>query len=509
MREQRISCVVVCDDERPIGVISERDLVAELARTLTDGEVTTRLARDVMSSPLVTTTTGATIAEAMHQMLARRVRRLPVMSDKGVLLGVVTQSDLLRGEAAAHEQRSDYLEETIGRRTKDLADVAERLRETNRQRGEFLATMSHEIRTPLSAILGTVELLLDAPVEGNQRESLETIAMSGRTLLGILNDVLDLSKIDAGELGIDEEPFELAAVPQQVVRLLSARALERGNELSVRIEEGVPARVVGDAIRLQQVLGNFVSNAVKFTEDGYIDLVISSTPFDEERSRILFEVRDTGMGMKTVDVERVFLPYHQAEGDAEQRAKGTGLGLTICQRLVELMGGRIGARSKRHSGSVFWMELVLDCADAVAVPEPIGPDSVAGKRALVVDDDTIGRKVTARLLERLGCTVDVACDGLEAVQVTATEHYDVVFMDCEMPVLDGFEATREIRRREATTGRYQRVVAMTGHALVGARRACLEAGMDDYVSKPASRAVLSQAILRGAAASDEPRKGAA
>ncbi len=493
MREEAISCVVVCDEARPVGVISERDLVAELDRVLTTDNRSERYAHEIMSTPLVTTSPDATSEMAMRTMVERRIRRLPVLSSHGTLVGVVTQSDLLRGQLAHLAVRTDTLEAQVERRTRDLLDTAQRLEESNRQRGEFLTTMSHEIRTPLSGILGTVELMLDREDDPEQRDGLETIAQSGFAMLRIVNDVLDLSKIDAGEFAIVEEPFDVRGIAENVVRLLKARADGRGNTLVAKIAPDVPRFLLGDALRIQQVVSNLVANAVKFTENGWIDIEVTAHRYDAERRRIRVEVRDTGLGMKTADVERIFLPYEQAGTDHALHAQGTGLGLTICRRLVELMGGRIGVESKHGSGSSFWIELVLEVAGRSADADAPGADRF-DLAVLVVDDDNVSRRVMARLVESIGCRVDVAANGLDAVTKVDEQGYDVVLMDCEMPIFDGLEATSEIRRRRGARAPY--VIAMTGRALESERDACFAAGMDDYLLKPASRADLTARLGR-------------
>ncbi|MEQ9496466.1 MAG: ATP-binding protein [Deltaproteobacteria bacterium] len=507
MREEAISCVVVADDDgKAIGIISERDLVQELDLALGRAHEP-RLVRDVMSAPLVTTNPDATSDSAMRTMFERRIRRLPVLSSTGTLVGLVTQTDLLRGQLTELEARTDSLEAQVEKRTRELVATARRLEASNRQRGEFLATMSHEIRTPLSGILGTVELLLQGPVDPDFRENLETVAQSGVAMLHIVNDVLDLSKIDAGEFKIAEAPFEPRLLVRDVVRLLDARAQARGNTLGSSVADAVPKVLVGDSHRLRQVLSNLVSNAVKFTEHGWVDVVVSCQAVMRDRATVRIEVRDTGLGMETADVDRIFMPYTQAGDDALMHAQGTGLGLAICQRLMELMGGRIGVESKHGSGSMFWMELEL----AIGEEDELQPTEEITASfdidVLVVDDDAVSRRVLARQLESLGCTVDTATNGLDAVSKWSDRRYPVIFMDCEMPVFDGVEATTEIRQRARGEGPY--ICALTGRARDAEREACLEAGMNDYVLKPASRKDLVQRLNRVVEPADGVRAGAA
>ncbi len=507
MSEEAISCVVVADEQgKAVGIISERDLVRELGRAL-GGAYEPRRAREIMSASLVTTRPDATSESAMRTMFERRIRRLPVLSASGALVGLVTQTDLLRGQLTELEARTDSLEAQVEKRTRELVATARRLEASNRQRGEFLATMSHEIRTPLSGILGTVELLLHGPVDPDFRDNLETVAQSGMAMLHIVNDVLDLSKIDAGEFRIAEAPFEPRLLVRDVVRLLDARAQARGNTLGSCVADAVPKVLVGDSHRLRQVLSNLVSNAVKFTEQGWIDVVVSCQAVLRDRAALRIEVRDTGLGMETADVERIFTPYTQVGDDAQLHAQGTGLGLAICQRLMELMGGRIGVESKHGSGSMFWMELELaigELGESEPTEEITTPFDVD---VLVVDDDAVSRRVLARQLELLGCRVDTATDGLDAVSKWSDRRYPVIFMDCEMPVFDGVEATTQIRQLARRGGPY--ICALTGHARNAEREACRAAGMDDYLLKPASCKDLVQRLNRFAERSDHARVGAA
>ncbi|MGO1500535.1 MAG: ATP-binding protein [Marinobacter sp.] len=458
--------------------------------------------------------------------------RLPVplghqQDEIGTMVGIINQhleaidSTLaqLRLAESATKNYSTELEQEVESRTREISDKNHALQRGNRAlvkakegamrraraRANFLASMSHEIRTPLNGVLGMLGLAVESELDSAKRHRLQIALSTGESLLGILNDILDISKVEAGKLNLERIPFDMRGLVDECAMLYTQQARNKGVELIAETGQKFPDQFLGDPTRVRQVLNNLLSNAVKFTDTGNVRITAQYT-----ENSLTIEVTDTGIGISKEGLRRIFSPFSQADTQTSRLYGGTGLGLTLCRQLIERMHGDIKVSSKEQQGARFtvtlpipvYSNLTTDSPEQLCEPAGLPESSPPPKRSLrilLVEDNQVNQMVAGMLLKKMGHLADTAENGQLAIEALEQQHYDLVLMDCQMPVMDGYEATRKIRENQAWKD--LPVIAVTANVMQGDKDDCFASGMNDYITKPYNRQQLSAAITRWTASS--------
>ena len=495
LSREQIGAILVAANNGPLlGIVSERDIIK--ASAVHGRHVFELCATTIMTQPLIICASDTALEDALDLMSANRIRHLPVLEDDNPV-GMVSVRDIL-------SYQRQMLEDQVLARTEQLQIAREEADRANESKSKFLATMSHEIRTPMNGVLGMIGVLSQTDLTIDQRECVDTIKESGDALLDLLNDILDLSKIEAGRMDLEFNNFSVAGLLKAADALWQTKAQEKSLSFSIQNNLTDHDLIRSDRGRLRQILFNLIGNAIKFTSVGGVGLQATERSLGDHKIELRFEVSDTGIGLTDEQIAKLFRPFTQADRSTTRKFGGTGLGLSISKQLAELLGGQIGVESMPGEGSTFWFTAVVEQGDQKprSTEELEQPRQHMGSgkdprqlRVLVAEDNHINQKVVRRLLEPLECQVDMVDNGLDAVAAVTRSTYDLVLMDVQMPEMDGPTATTKIRSLPDPVGSLP-IVALTANAMHGDRERYLSVGMTDYISKPIDHQELFNTIGR-------------